>query len=359
MEVGVGRKSRLLNISCPTTSWEPVETPKPASNSSGTDSTMCSSLPPELLDLVVDHLHNKPATLKACSLVSQSWVPRARRHIFAHVEFDGLQFTVQRWTEVFPDPSSSPAHYTRFLMIFGVQSVTAAGTDAGRWIRAFHSVVRLRMDSIDRAESWGGDPVSLLPFHGLSPAIRSLHLYFTSIPHSEVLGLMCSFPLLKDFIFVPSGFGSDADKWIVPLTSPRHTGFLKLGGTVGVIRSIARRMFDLPNGLRFTKIVLAGFSNMDFGFMTDLVSGAHSQMYNGSPGRSRASSPKISNESPYGLVHTPLRALFRKQFIRNGGTLTVCWSNSGPRIRFFQRSCMRWIRVRRIREVTQEACYRS
>jgi len=38
----------------------------------------CSNpyLPPEILDYIVDLLHNSPNALKECCLVSKSWIPR-------------------------------------------------------------------------------------------------------------------------------------------------------------------------------------------------------------------------------------------------------------------------------------------
>jgi hypothetical protein len=44
-------------------------------------------LPPELSDYIVDLLHDQPETLKWCCLVSKSWVPRTRRHLFGDIAF--------------------------------------------------------------------------------------------------------------------------------------------------------------------------------------------------------------------------------------------------------------------------------
>ncbi|KAF9643160.1 hypothetical protein BDM02DRAFT_3081141, partial [Thelephora ganbajun] len=44
-------------------------------------------LPPEILDYIIDLLHDKPETLKQCCLVSKSWVSRTRKHLFADIEF--------------------------------------------------------------------------------------------------------------------------------------------------------------------------------------------------------------------------------------------------------------------------------
>ncbi|KAF9644805.1 hypothetical protein BDM02DRAFT_3066647, partial [Thelephora ganbajun] len=44
-------------------------------------------LPPEILDYIVDFLHDTPETLKQCCLVSKSWVSRTRKSLFADIEF--------------------------------------------------------------------------------------------------------------------------------------------------------------------------------------------------------------------------------------------------------------------------------
>ncbi|KAF9644347.1 hypothetical protein BDM02DRAFT_3103092, partial [Thelephora ganbajun] len=44
-------------------------------------------LPPETLDYIVDFLHDNRETLEQCCLVSKSWVPRARKHLFADIKF--------------------------------------------------------------------------------------------------------------------------------------------------------------------------------------------------------------------------------------------------------------------------------
>jgi len=41
-----------------------------------------SKLPPELIDLIIDYLHNDPHSLSTCSLVHRTWIPSARYHKF-------------------------------------------------------------------------------------------------------------------------------------------------------------------------------------------------------------------------------------------------------------------------------------
>ena len=220
--------------------------------------TMSFSLPPEILDLIVDHLHDQPATLRACCLVSKSWVPRSRTHLFAHVKFS--EKSAERWMKTFPDPLNSPTRYTRTLTIQGLQSALG-GADAHRWIRAFHNVVRLHVNQHP-----------LAPFHGLSPTIKSLRLEFGRVRLSEVFDLMCSFPLLEDLTLLIYAYEDDLDGWTTPSTSPRLTGSLMLHSMYG-IGPITRRLLDLPNGLNFTEVMSTCAKEKDIKSTTDLVSG--------------------------------------------------------------------------------------
>ena len=170
--------------------------------------------------------------------------------------------------KAFPDPSNSPVHYTQSLTIVSAQLVTAADTNVGRWIRAFHNIVHLRVDTRGLDER----QVSLVPLQGLSPTVRSLRVDSNSPRHSEVLGLLCSFPLLDDFTLDAYNGRNGVDEWDPPLTSPRLTGSLGLYIVTQGIGHISHLLLDLPNGLNFTKIASAYVYEEDLQTMTDLVS---------------------------------------------------------------------------------------
>ena len=233
--------------------------------------TMSCSLTPEILDLITDQLHDEPTTLKTCCLVSKSWIPRTRRHLFANVEFDDLEHTFESWMEIFPDPSNSPAYHTRSLSICDSPVASPTGTDVGGWIRAFHNVVHLNFDRCDGA----GSSVSLAPFFGFSPALRSFCMAYAS---SEVFDLVCSFPLLEDLALVDFCPGNDTVERSARSTSPKFSGSLDLSaGARGGICSAARQLLNFPDGLRFADISILCISE-DFGSVTDLVSGCSSTL---------------------------------------------------------------------------------
>lgn len=100
--------------------------------------------PPEISDHIVDLLHDDPKTLKKCSLVSKSWVPRARQHLFHEVAFYSLN-GLDAWEETFPDPVNSPAYYTRSLHIRCADVLAEELVEKRDWLRAFSNIVRLRV----------------------------------------------------------------------------------------------------------------------------------------------------------------------------------------------------------------------
>jgi len=154
--------------------------------------------------------------------------------------------------------SNSPAHHTRTLCISDLPTLTAAGTEVGGWIRTFCNVVHLVFSYVG--------PATLVPFYGLSPTVRSLHLIYSS---AQVFDLICSFPILEDLVLICNPSTSDADAWNAPLTSPKLTGSLDLR-MIGLPPPVARRLLELPGGLHFSRINLAFFDN-ETESMKDLV----------------------------------------------------------------------------------------
>ena len=226
-------------------------------------STMPPPLPPEIFDLIVDFLHDETDALKACCIVSKPWVHRSRKHLFARVEFTP-ESPFKLWQEAFPDPSNSPARYTRSLLIHTSEAVTLVDVGVDDWIRTFRGVVRLHLEIFDSS-------ISLAPLHGLSPTLKSLRIdYEFSVRSPEIFRLVCSFPLLKDLALDSPDNTSEVNEWDIPLTSPKLTGWLNLK-MYGGISSAVRRLLELPGGLHFSKISVLCLEE-DVESMTHLVS---------------------------------------------------------------------------------------
>lgn len=181
----------------------------------------------ELLDYIDDFLHNAPRALENCCLVSKSWIPRARMHLFAHVAFSARG--LQSWKKLFPDPSTSPACYTKTLCIYFPLADTAADAEEGGWIPTSSRVVSFEIADLGRDPDERAN--SLVIFYGFLRAVESLHVSCTSPYLISVLRLVRSLPLLEDFSLATGsrsilGLGNSDGRStaIRPSTPPKLTG---------------------------------------------------------------------------------------------------------------------------------------
>lgn len=110
---------------------------------------------------------------------------------------------------------------------------------------------------------------SLTQLRGLSRGLKSLHLYYDSLPLQEIIDVICSFPLLENLVLKCMGSGRDADQWVAPPTSPKLTGHLHLED---VVRPVVRALLDLPGGLHFTIITINCHAIEHAGMTKDLLS---------------------------------------------------------------------------------------
>ena len=217
----------------------------------------------ELLDDIVDFLHGSRDALKSCSLVSKSWVPRARKHLFAEIKFSTTE-SLRSWGSTFSDPSTSPACYSRILLVGRppLESVAANGEE-WRWIQTFTRIQVLDLDTnvINPSQL----PITLLQFYGFSPGLKTLRLAFRAFPSSQVFGLILSFPLLDDLRVVVSctwiesrprnTVSGDQAIALQSLVSPPFTGFLELDLKTG-LDFLASWLLSLPGGLHFRSLHL-------------------------------------------------------------------------------------------------------
>ena len=203
---------------------------------------MPQHVPPETCDVIIDHLHDDPDALRACSLVSKSWINRSREHLFNEIEFqDRSQFLL--WKTYFPDPSNSPAHHAKFLS-FGRTTIKAY---VG-FLESFTNLTYLQV--------WVDDPGGCEPgpnvSYNLLPTLTTLCVRFSAIKPSQLFALVGSFPSIKDLV-VSGDWISDYGDNFLPSTLPELTGILVLDCKHNDITGLLLR---LPaRALCFQKIV--------------------------------------------------------------------------------------------------------
>ena len=139
-----------------------------------TSTTMSDShLFPEILDHIADLLHDNRQSLKQCCLISKSWLPRTRKHLFACVEFrSSAQF--KSWRKMFPAPTNSPAYHARTLRI----GRTLGDVGGSGWILGFSRVERLEFELM----GLDSPDIPFAVFQELSPSLKSLSITNHSTP---------------------------------------------------------------------------------------------------------------------------------------------------------------------------------
>jgi len=234
-----------------------------------------SNLPAEMLDHIVDLLDGSQTPLRNCCLVSKSWIPRTRRHLFAEVRFQTTK-SLQSWQKTFPDPPTSPARYTKTLFVGCPQVITGADAGVDSWIRSFTSVVRLWFGGRDlNARGW---EVAFVLFRAFSPVVKSLRMDFSSLPFPNFFDLVLSFPLLEDLAMtschdVPIDNWGDSDGLSTFDRSsnlPVFTGSLDLLLRGGMGPTV-HRLLSLPSGIHFRKLTLTWFRGEDISATVGLV----------------------------------------------------------------------------------------
>ena len=102
-------------------------------------------LPQEIIDYILDLLRKEPRTLKQCHLVSRSWAPRARTHLFRRIDFySDWSCGFDDWKMMFPEPENSPGSLVHTLTIYYPEGIVDLLDEDG-WIQSFSHVVRLRI----------------------------------------------------------------------------------------------------------------------------------------------------------------------------------------------------------------------
>ncbi|EKM56510.1 uncharacterized protein PHACADRAFT_58578, partial [Phanerochaete carnosa HHB-10118-sp] len=78
--------------------------------------TMTWGLPSELVDIIIHHCHNDPATLATCALVQKSWVPRARYHFWRELHLTCTKEELEKVGSML-DESPDIAFYVRDVIL--------------------------------------------------------------------------------------------------------------------------------------------------------------------------------------------------------------------------------------------------
>jgi len=217
-------------------------------------------LPQELLDEIMDHLAGDSTSLRHCSTAARAFVPSCRRHLFSRVVF--RPHNLPTWKATFPNPSTSPATYTREMRIHLVSDMPI---QLPEYMPYFSNVRDLALIG-GRCENY--EWISTI---GKLPAsIRSLTMKFVSVTNSQVLEIMGQLPNLDNFSLCTFQRG-DFPARMGGILKGRYSGRLELLLTGDSHASIVESLLEAPAGLAFKSMKAFCNAEDDFPVYAALV----------------------------------------------------------------------------------------
>ena len=212
-------------------------------------------IPQEIVDEILDHLATDPdhRSLHSSALVSKSWVPSCRRHLFRSVFFSSS--SIARWVDTFPVPEKSPAFHIRDLrfLVEGHNGIPYSEKISG-YVPWFTNVERM---------SLLGDgthhPVLIPPSWRSPQSTTSLIIDGDSFLLKHIRDILVQLPNLSDLLLV--GHIIPVDKRMLLGIGTALRG--RFGGKLQLYRGSACRdtvdmLLEIPTGLHFTEAEIGG-----------------------------------------------------------------------------------------------------
>jgi hypothetical protein len=167
---------------------------------------MTWTLPSELDDIILDHLHDDPVTLSRCALVQRSWLPTARYHFWNHLSLNCTSDELTKLHTLITTISPAVGFHIRSVVVMQKKG------EACQWydLNLLHytlSVLSLlpNLSNLTLDGLWFGAPKRVLragdqasePTNALSLSVRKLTITTCSFDSFEDVQQLClSFPAL-------------------------------------------------------------------------------------------------------------------------------------------------------------------
>jgi len=152
--------------------------------------TMCSrtqpEIPPELVDRIIDFLHDQPKALAACSLVARSWTVTSQYHQFSTVWLT----TPEYWTKFNRLIKISPT-----MICFIKSTIVDVADTRSPWMSVCATLTSLQhitMCGMIRLP-WGSGAAAI---SSVAHDITSLYLNFTAVRRVDIWPIIRMFPKL-------------------------------------------------------------------------------------------------------------------------------------------------------------------
>jgi len=161
--------------------------------SMGTPPTILS-LPQNVIDNIIDHLHDRPMCLQTCSLVAKSWRVRSQSHLFRRVRW--TIETVLGWCKHISPRSDGPAAHVTGLVVAALLERKRLGP-IKNYFTSFRNVTSLTLQDLDFDDPLFNPNTVPVYFGHLKPGLTSLTLIHASGSCGRLLSFASFFPHLE------------------------------------------------------------------------------------------------------------------------------------------------------------------
>lgn len=149
------------------------------------------SIPPELFDMIIDHLHDDKHSLATCGRICRQWVPSSRKHLFSSITLTPYSEMLNLFLDLLDCPLTNIPPHVRNLSVEGRGHV-----DKLQWSVEDLSRLPQRLYAIDSLS------FVTVGWRDMSPEFRSAALPLfnrvTNLGIKYFTNLICMFPSLQE-----------------------------------------------------------------------------------------------------------------------------------------------------------------
>ncbi|KAF9029970.1 hypothetical protein BDZ89DRAFT_1064939 [Hymenopellis radicata] len=266
-------------------------------------------LPQELIDNIIDHLHDSPRDLKACSLVSHSFHPRSHFNLFQRVDVRSIEAAQRFFTHLSPE--------TRAI----IRTLMLCGPNSSPFTHFPEIPMMLQSLHLDRLVLGEIDLRLLKPFSsGLSITyLETQYCRFTSF--SELRSMLWSLPSLTTLIVFFPSFGDHSAPVDRDNDSPSHASLLSdLTTTISALLS----PLYLTNLKELRRLNISLSSGEDVQRLAGIIQALHSSLRHLSIEMSSDPADDAMLTTPESIVLGPLQT-FTMKFYGESNWSVVQW----------------------------------
>ncbi|KAJ7156247.1 hypothetical protein C8R46DRAFT_1115477 [Mycena filopes] len=173
--------------------------------------------PPELVDRFIDYLHDDIHALANCALVSRTWAPSSRYHVFGHVVLSDVSWT--KFLRLLTSPFATFTPHSTHTLTFATtprSNTTLASLldDIMPKLPQFPAVTSLCLGILNWSEISSPTVTALAALFVSITALDIRHIQVHDV--HELAGVISLFPNLQKMSVTPFFLGDSADIQVAP-----------------------------------------------------------------------------------------------------------------------------------------------